>query len=492
REQRTVIVLDNLESVLPPAAGAPAAAVCEPEVLEELVELFGQLSATASTRLIFTSRQPLPEPFTRNHLTIDRLDRGDAVALVAQVLGSARLTPQAEDEGDSEEEIAELVEAVNGHARSLVLIAREVAGAGVRRATAGLHELMAKLQEKYGDDRERSLFASVELSLRRLPAETRQLIRPLAVFQGGGQLGAIGVVLGLAENQELLMTVAKQLVDVGLGELLPYGYLRLHPALGPALDHEFGVEEREAARLRWADAMVALISFLNQQRVQDAQLAATVTLRDLANVMAVLEYIRETADADRVVGVATRIEGLLANLGRPKALARAAEIRAVAAQELGEWSHARFLAESAAVDRLLEAGRVAEAVAAARAVLERAMAAGENAFPEAAYDIAMAHWELGRTLQMSGAAEAALGPLAEAEGRFRKLADQGDEDAARMASVAVTESGDCLRDLGRMDEAADAYEGAIELAQARKDVRSLAVNKGQLGTVRMFQRRYDQ
>ncbi len=59
-----------------------------------------------------------------------------------------------------------------------------------------------------------------------------------------------------------------------------------------------------------------------------------------------------------------------------------------------------------------------------------------------------------------------------------------------MASVCFTEQGDCLRDLGRLDEAAAAYEEAIRRAEQLGDDRDVAVGKVQLGTVRLQQRRY--
>src|SRR3712207_6041111 len=135
------------------------------------------------------------------------------------------ILPRAGDSGDSEEEIERLVEAVGCHARSLVLLAREVGSSGVRTATARLQELMAELHQKHPEDRERSLFASVELSLRRLPKATRQNIRPLGVFQGGGSLVAINLVLGL--DPQSTVAWGQQLVEVGLAEWLPPGYLRL-------------------------------------------------------------------------------------------------------------------------------------------------------------------------------------------------------------------------------------------------------------------------
>ena len=91
---------------------------------------------------------------------------------------------------------------------------------------------------------------------------------------------------------------------------------------------------------------------------------------------------------------------------------------------------------------------------------------------------------------MGGDAAAALVPLHEARSRFQSLADAGNRSAAGMVSAAITETGDCLIRLGRLDNAASAYEEALERKAKLGDRRSVAVNKGQLGTVRMLQRRY--
>ena len=93
---------------------------------------------------------------------------------------------------------------------------------------------------------------------------------------------------------------------------------------------------------------------------------------------------------------------------------------------------------------------------------------------------------------MGGAAEAALAPLGEAQRRFQALADAGNTGAAQMASAAITETADCLRDLGRLDEAAAAYQEAIRRDEQLDDRRGVAVSKGQLGTVRLHQKRYQE
>lgn len=495
RERPTVVVLDNMESVLPPPEGSEIgqAQVFEPKLLEEILDFCQRLQDAGATRLVFTSREALPKPFDseRHRVRIGRLDRGDAVALVARVLGEEEERPRSGDAGESEDEVERLVDAVDRHARSLVLVTREVAASGVRRATDRLEELMAAMAKRHDDDRERSLYASVELSLRRLPETTRRRLPRLGVFQGGGHLGVIAQVLGLDVEKDEEVELARQLVSVGLGELLPYGHLRLHPALGPLLRSELEEAELEKARLAWMKAMAGLAEHLSQQQHQDAQLAATLAVLELPNLLGALELLKARAAAEEVLGVATRIEGLFQYVGRSRAMARVVRIRHSVAKGLGKWTHGRFLAESAGVDRLLEAGRFVEAVQMARAVLQKA-AAGAGAYELAAYDLSIAHFRLGRALRMGGAAEAALRPLAEARERFQSLGNAGDRAAARMAMRSVGETGDCLSALGRLDEAAAAYEEEIREAEEADDPREVAVASGQLGTVRMEQRRYEE
>jgi tetratricopeptide (TPR) repeat protein len=61
-----------------------------------------------------------------------------------------------------------------------------------------------------------------------------------------------------------------------------------------------------------------------------------------------------------------------------------------------------------------------------------------------------------------------------------------------MASASLAKKGECLLDLGRLDESAAAYEESIHVAEELKSERHIAVGKGQLGTVRFSQGRYEE
>jgi tetratricopeptide (TPR) repeat protein len=484
----TIIVFDNLESILPDHTGnAPTGVAPASEQFSLCQKL---LNADPATRIVFTSRESLTEPYDNRQMEIvlGALSREDAIELVSRVMANEGLTPKATDPGGAPQEITDLVEAVNRHARALVLLAREVSRQGVRATTDNLHRIMAQLHKKYPDDREQSLYASVELSLRRLSPEVREQIKPLAVFHGGVYLPVLSLMTGI--ETDAMDELAKELIGVGLAEDMGYGHLRLDPALSPYLQGGIPEAELEGMKARWADGMMQLTDFLYQQQFKDANLASGLTLLELPNLLMMLDWIQDRESPELVVELAQALELLFSRLGRPQALAYATDVRERATEKLGEWSNARFNAESANIDRLIEQGDLQSAYNSAQGLLKRCLDAG-NAYQDADYDIAIAYFNLGRVLGMSGAAEAALQQLAEAQKRFQKLADAGNTSAEGMASVSITERADFLADLGRLDEAVNAYEDAIERDRKRNSIRNVAVGKSSLGDVRRRQERYN-
>lgn len=540
RTRSAVLVLDNMESILPPPADSAAAGAraADAGVLAAILEVCTRLCELAPrTRLVFTSREPLPAdlPFGhRDHLIeVGRLSRDEGMELVSRVLAQkegGQVNAEAL-RAEQEEDIAVLVTTVNAHARSLVLLTPELATRGLRATTEDVAAIMADLERRYPGERERSLFASVELSLRRLPQEVRGVIAPLGVAQGGGCLATLCIMLEVDAQSGL--TIGSLLTRVGLCEMVGVVkepkrpsdiFLRFDPALAPALLRELreqGGEAETQARTRWAHAYGGLAGFLYQQRGQDDHLVAHLTLLELPNLLAALRAwsdamtaaaepsavrpgpgapVLPEATPEAVIEFATQMEGLLAPLGRREALAEAAALRTRAArlhdaQPDRGLTHAAYLAADAAIDRLLGAGRSAEAARAARALVDQCEAAPDDAFPLLAFDRAQALFTLGRVLKGSGDPRAALAPLDTARERYTSLATtMPDPDhrqtAAQMASACLTEQGDCLCALGELEPAAGRYEEQIRESHQQGDRRSVATGKFQLGTVRLHQRRY--
>lgn len=492
RDQSTILVLDNLESVLPNASAGSSSESAD-EILAICREL---LDSHPATRLVFTSREPLPAPF--DHKFCDRLlgalDHVDAIELVGQVLAQEGLIPRADDPGDTSKEVKELVEAVNCHARALVLLAHEVARHGVRATTVNLHYLIEELDRKHPGDRENSLYASVELSLRRLPMEVREQIKVLSMFHGVANLAVLEMMLEAEERT--IRNLARALIEVGLVEDIGRGHLRLDPALPAFLLRELSETEQEVMRSRWAEEMQRFTSLMALERDKNAELSACLTLLELPNLIALLEWMQEHASAEEVFGLAFVLEEMFFPLGRPQILARAKRIREQTAHSItekgkgDEWSLVRYMSENANIDRLLDSGELQAAFAAARQLLELTLAAEKAGYPVPKDIIADANFKLGKVLVIVGAAEAALTPLTEAQLSYQGLVDEGNTMLAWMVSSAISEKAGCLLALGRLDSAAAAYQEAIMRDEKLDNQRGVTVNRFQLGTVRLRQGRY--
>jgi tetratricopeptide (TPR) repeat protein len=494
-EQPTLLVVDNMESVLLPpflAKETPEALFEEArEELKAILALCERLLKVGQTRLIFTSREALPAPFDaeRHRRELLQLDREDAVKLVERVLHAAG--GKARAPGDvRREEIEELVGAVHCHARTLAVLAPALRSQGIEATRESLVELMAEMEKQFPGSREKSVFASVELSLRRLSEGSQDRVRLLGLFHGGVYLGLLRVMMEWEEAD--VASFANELIETGLATPNRYNFLTLNPALCPYLRGQIESEQLDALTARWIEAMVAYVEFLVQQQSQSAEVAATLTVLDLPNLFALLDLVQHAGNAEATIGLATSLYSLLQALGKPQLLERVGHVRDSAAAALGDaWNHARFQVARTRIEQQLSGGQFREALEGAQQLLQRARLTVEQGYPAADYDLAMAHLTQARALQMAGSLEQVLPLLDEAGKRFEVFAkEHRNRDAKRMSAVCLAEKGDTLRGLGRFDEAAAAYEEYIRRAEQLGADRDVAVGKAQLGTVRIGQRNY--
>lgn len=482
----TLILLDNLESILPDREGQNPAGVADVTELFALCKKL--LAASRKTRLVFTSRELLPTPFAKNAIELGVLSKDEAILLVEKVMAKHGWQPPASDDARTPEEIEEMVDVVNCHPRALVLLAQELAS-GVRATTQNLAGLMANLEAENEGGIENTLYASLELSLRRLSVDARERVKRLAVFHGGGHLAVMAMVLELEPDE--MGAIAKMLIDTGMAEIQDYNYLRLDPALPAYL--KLGQKPTKLAPLEtaWASAMHQLVNFLYQQMVQDSEMALNLTLLELPNLLALLAWLAgllklDYSNAEMVSNISGKIEQLLSPLNRPQALALAIRVREDAAALIPEWGSSRFQNERLLIERLLEAGQLQPAYEKAQALLEKSKLVGSQAYQGADYDLAMAYILLGRVLNTGGQAAPALDLLIESQQLFEALGEQGES----IAAVSLTEQAGSLLSLGRLTEATEKYIEAIQRSEKLKDFRQVAVGKTQIAKVYMLLRKY--
>jgi hypothetical protein len=171
------------------------------------------------------------------------------------------------------------------------------------------------------------------------------------------------MVMGVEIEIQAESIAAPGLIEVGMAEepMHEYRYLRLDPALPAYLRLGQPPEQLEPLTTTWAEAMGQLVGYLYQQKFQRQPTGFRLTLLELPNLMALLDWLgqRLTADttlAERVADTAGKIEQLLANLNRPQALARAVALRERAAAVLPEWGQAQFENQRLQIERLAGPG----------------------------------------------------------------------------------------------------------------------------------------
>lgn len=491
-EHSTLLILDNLESIQPLPSGE---AILGVEHFDIFIQFFSRLlKSSKQTRLLFTTREALPSPFNqgRHIQRLGQLTPSDALHLIAAVMQAEGIPVPSLNADDLEAEFGALARTANYHARALSLLTKQLAERKdeLPQLNSDLSHLMLELEAKYPGQRENSLFASLELSLKRLPKEMRQVVDALAVYQGGADVATWAM---LAEvEQDVIGKTGDALVKVGLAELAldEFPFFKIDSAL-PAWLARHSQEELLAARQqRWVELMKALSRFMYEQSFKNTQLAYDLARLNEANLLAMLANLEKQATPEELVDEAQKVEGLFSMLSRPQVLEFAKGIRERAAAKLGEWSHAQYLHQSAMVDRFLEQGNLQAAFQVAKALWEQCEKSGDQAYPEAEYNGAMAHARLGRVLKTAGQAEQALPLLQTARQRLLHLSERGNSNAELVASSCLTEMGDCYRNLGRYDTAAEQYQMGIEIAEKLGDLRQVAVNKIQLATVRIYQKNY--
>ncbi|HRI70332.1 MAG TPA: tetratricopeptide repeat protein [Polyangium sp.] len=488
-QRKTLLVVDNFESLLAFAEKETS----NQQALREIMELVHALADVHTTWLLTTSRESLPAPLDGREWRIPSLSAPDARELLGSVLREHNFEPPRDSEAAKAMETSrdELIEAVYRHARSLVLLGPTIVGQGFEPTRDAIRRAMVDLERQYPDDRERSLLASVQVSLARLDEATRKKIAPLCVFRQAANVVSMAKVLEVQADEAL--ELCRRLVGLGLANENS-SYLVPDPALGAALALELAPEVRVAAEKRWREEMAGFARALYEEHFQDARIAAhgtTIILLDL------LDALEETAalvqmDPESVDGAmqfATDLESLTSKIGHPRALERVRTVREALMKNLTSWTRGRFVAESAEIDRRFQNGNMVGALEVAERVYRKAEEA-RDAYPGARYDLALAGIRLGRIWQVNRKADVALSYLKKAGQRFAALAALGDQHAARMEYVAITEQGHVLLGLGQTDAAASKYEDAIARAASSISVRDRAVQRTHIAMLRLQQRRF--
>ncbi|WP_049557398.1 BTAD domain-containing putative transcriptional regulator [Nonomuraea sp. SBT364] len=235
RESRILLVLDNCEQVIEPAA--------------ELADLL--LRAAPGVKVLATSREPLGLTGETVY-PVEPLQPADAIRLFAERATAS--APGFALDGGTREAVAEICRRLDGIPLALELAATRVRGLGVRELAARLENRFRVLTagQRGAPARQQTLRAMIDWSWELLSEPERVVLRRLAVPAGGCTLDAVeAVCAGTGVHHDEVLDLVTRLVDRSLVVMAD------SPA-GPRYRLLESVAAYAAERLREADELAGV------------------------------------------------------------------------------------------------------------------------------------------------------------------------------------------------------------------------------------------
>ncbi|MDM8541855.1 tetratricopeptide repeat protein [Desulfococcaceae bacterium HSG9] len=464
KEIRTLLILDNLESL-------------QPEPLQELLSEAKPWSEAGESRVLITTRMPdfghpdYPAEASRQHIVMQLkgLGQEDCLTYFQSLM---KLPPKPAFELPRRDALLEFFKLVDFHPLSIGLLAKQL-------KTRRIGELGKRLEELVKVMPDNPLLASLNLSLEKLDQEALKQLPGLGVFQGGAMEHILLEITEFSEKQ--WQKLRPGLETTGLIEPehlsdVTVPYLKFHPTLAPALWQRLSSHEQDALLARHRQEYYDFSGYLYNEDKRNPHQIRAVVLRELANLLFAVNGALD-AEEEYAVEFVNNVNWFLNFFGLRRdrdALSQRAQ------QEVGETGSRKwYLARSNLGEQLLSAGRYRKAAQVFEEVL-----AGLDRSPS--YERCLTLTRLGQCLCFQGQA-------AQAVEQYRKgLATAGKLEPSdilkRHTGVLHTDLADALTDMGDYEGAKTAYEKSLSLKKKfGGDSRGEGVVLGQLGTLAMRQ-----
>jgi tetratricopeptide (TPR) repeat protein len=469
RAEPVLLTLDNLESL-----GV--------EPLRELLDAAKNWSEAGNSRVLITTRRPdldhsaYPATGSNRHryLTLEGLSAEDALDYFQKLM---KLSPEPQVPPPKRDALLALFAQVQFHPLSIGLLAQQLKFRRIAELGERLEQL---LQDTPGtkDDPEKSLLASLNLSLERLSPAARQWLPRLGVFQGGAFENQLLEITELAAPE--WAGLRQELATTGLIQVEPIRgvdppFLKFHPTLAPTLWPRLSPEEQATLSVRHRERYYALSDYLYREDRTHPHEAGTIAQRELPNLLHAVDGAL-TAGEDGAVEFVTKVNRFLYIFGRHRD--RAALIQRADAVAGAVGSRHWFLARSNRGEQLRNAGRHREALAVFDEVLQWLGTAPS-------YERCTTLTRLGRCFKRQGQLEPAEAHYRQALAVAQQL--DASPDVRRQISLLQTDLANVLTDKGDYTGARAAYAAGLAIDEELGDFRGAAVSNGSLGTLALKQ-----
>jgi hypothetical protein len=284
----TVIIVDNLESILPRGnAELPAA---ERAQLWSILLALGEIPATG---VLLTSRSaafhdPRMQQGRVKYRNIAGLQEEAAFALAKRILAALHIHPEKAPYA----ELRALLAQLDHHPLAIQLVVPALRDLPLEELRSRLATLLPGFVDDEAMGRNRSLLASLAYSLHQLTEEERSWLPRMALFQGGANDETFLKITTLPEERwKSLRTVLRQagLVTIeSIHEDLLVDFIHFHPVLLLAVQGLPGAHNLNL-QMRYAQCYEALAGYLYQEDARELSAARALMKRELPNMRQALD-----------------------------------------------------------------------------------------------------------------------------------------------------------------------------------------------------------
>jgi tetratricopeptide (TPR) repeat protein len=461
-QQRTLLILDNLESL-------------EAEALQELLTVAKEWSEVGETRLLLTTRNrdlnhpdyPVGRSLAHQWLLLrglgDEKEPEDAINYFQSLM---RLPPEPTWSLPTRAELIDLFKLVDFHPLSIKSVAYQCKARQITDLARSLKTLLAA--EPRGD-KQRSLVASLNLSLQRLDADLLAVLPRLGVFQGGALEMQILDVLQFPPQQwdklkaALFRTGLVQVEDVGMP------FLRFHPTLAPVLWGRLTAEARGVVRLRHQQEYYKLVKILYNEDSKNPVAIREVARRELPNLLWAVNGALDE-EAENAADFVGRVNWFLDRFGLKKDRAFLTERLNRVEGTVGSQSWClRYFNQA---EELFNTGQYAAAAELFAEILSKSD-------PKPSSNRVTILINLSRCEKYQLEPQKAFAYLREALTLSEQL--EPSNGVKQQRGTIYSDLGTVFIDLGEFDRAQQAYENSLAMAKEIDDLRGAAVTEAQLG-----------
>ncbi len=497
KEKPTLVIADNLESILP-GGEAPVEAAVRTQLWDALLELAklgaGVLLTTRDTNFGDGRLSPGKQVA---HLALGGLYAEDAYTLASRLLVDLQINRARAPYAD----LRDLLQHLDHHPLAIQLVLPALRTISLATIHADFANLLPNFKDDTATGRNRSLLASLDYSLQRLSEEQRELLPRLALFEGGASEARLLAITEIPESEwgtlRQALEQAALLTAEHIHDNVSVPFLRFHPVLAPYLRSQPGAGDA-ALRERYTQRYYGLADYLYNEDARNPQPVRALVRKELPNLRRVLDLLLEGGELDAASDMAESIAKFLNNFGL---LRECDELRqwvekAVAAkgtQKGGVLTQAEWLRETGLGEDEFRKGNLRAAYDRFTKLLARMEALSKGTpLGRGSYKHCLTLAGLARCLRANGQPAAAEGRLREALNVINALIGQQPENQQlkRERGGLLTDLGDALCDQGKYSQTREAYEDALNVAEQQGDSRQQGVVLEQLGTLARKQHDY--